>query len=92
MYKNGTYANTITYSRGVFNVSLIVSGGKITNVQFTDTSGSGTSQQINAGAFPILKTETISSQSASVNTVSGATLTSNAYRAWLTTTLASAKV
>jgi uncharacterized protein with FMN-binding domain len=57
-----------------------VSSGKITNVSVpTYPSGNGRDQEINAYALPILRQKTLSAQSAHINTVSGATVTSDGY-------------
>jgi len=47
-------------------------------------------ESINAQAIPILKSETLQAQSASINGVSGATITSNAYVQSLQAALAKA--
>jgi uncharacterized protein with FMN-binding domain len=57
-----------------------VSGGRITAASFTCGSSSGESRSICQGRSPRLVQETLSAQSASVATVSGATYTSQAYK------------
>jgi uncharacterized protein with FMN-binding domain len=42
-------------------------------------NGNGRDQQINAYALPILRQETLTAQNAHINTVSGATITSDGY-------------
>jgi uncharacterized protein with FMN-binding domain len=65
---------------GVVQVKLTVSGTKITNVSFAQlTAYDGRSQEINSQAAPILLQETLSAQSAQINTVSGASYTSDGY-------------
>jgi uncharacterized protein with FMN-binding domain len=82
----GTSARTITGSAvttryGTVQVQVVVSGTAIQSVTFAQlTSRDGRSAQINSEAGPILLRETISAQSAQVDTVSGATYTSDGYR------------
>jgi uncharacterized protein with FMN-binding domain len=54
--------------------------GKITDVAVIQyPNGNGRDQEINATALPILVQETISAQSAQIDMVSGATITSGGY-------------
>jgi uncharacterized protein with FMN-binding domain len=65
---------------GVVQVKLTVSGTKITNVSFTQlTAYDGRSQEINSQAAPILLQETLTAQSAQIDTVSGASYTTDGY-------------
>jgi uncharacterized protein with FMN-binding domain len=65
---------------GVVQVRITVSGKKITNVGFVQlTAFDPTSQQINSAAAPILLQETLKAQSANINSVSGASYTSQGY-------------
>jgi uncharacterized protein with FMN-binding domain len=65
---------------GVVQVKITVSAKKITNVSFVQlTAFDGRSQQINAGAAPVLLQETLKAQSAHVDSVSGASYTSQGY-------------
>jgi len=65
---------------GIVQVKLTVSGTKITNVSFAQlTAYDGRSQEINSQAAPILLQETLSAQSARIDTVSGASYTSDGY-------------
>ena len=92
MYKDGSYVGSASYAyTGTIQVTAIIRSGKIAEVRVADASQSGTSQQINSGALPTLKSETIQAQSANVNAVSGATYTTAAYIESLTTALAKAK-
>ncbi len=79
--KSGTYTGTAVQTRyGIVQVKVVVSGSKITNVSFAQlTAFDGRSQQINASAAPVLLQETLSAQSAKIDTVSGATYTSDGY-------------
>lgn len=80
-YKNGSYVgNSADAYYGLIQVKVIISGGKLTDVQFLNhPSDNPTSQYINSQAMPMLKQEAISAQSANVNGVSGATDTSMAF-------------
>jgi uncharacterized protein with FMN-binding domain len=61
-------------------VVITVSGGKITAVNVpTYPTANRRDQQINAYALPILQRETMAAQSADIDTVSGATVTSQGY-------------
>jgi uncharacterized protein with FMN-binding domain len=72
-------------------VQATVQNGKIADVQFLQyPSDRRTSQQINAFAMPYLQQEAIQAQSANVNIISGATLTSEGFAMSLQSALASA--
>jgi uncharacterized protein with FMN-binding domain len=65
---------------GPVEVQLTVSNRKITRVSVLQyPNGNGRDQEINSQALPILTQETVSSQSANIDMVSGATVTSNGY-------------
>jgi uncharacterized protein with FMN-binding domain len=65
---------------GTVQVQVTVSGKQITNVQFLQlTADDPRSQEINSAAGPILLQETLSAQSSQIDTVSGATYTSEGY-------------
>jgi uncharacterized protein with FMN-binding domain len=65
---------------GPVQVQLIVAGDSITNVSVLQyPSGNGRDQEINDYALPILTQETIDAQSATIDMVSGATVTSGGY-------------
>ncbi len=65
---------------GPVQVQLAVAGGKITDVSVVQyPHGNGRDQEINSQALPILIQETESAQSAQIDMVSGATVTSNGY-------------
>lgn len=66
---------------GVVQVKVTIRGSKITNVGFVRlTAFDPQSQQINSYAAPRLLQETLATQSANIDTVSGATYTSAGYR------------
>jgi uncharacterized protein with FMN-binding domain len=65
---------------GPVQVSITVTDGKITAVDVPQyPTGNGKDRQINATALPILTKETLSAQSANIDMVSGATVTSEGY-------------
>jgi uncharacterized protein with FMN-binding domain len=71
----------ITTRYGVIQVKITVRDNKITDVSFAQlTAFDGRSQQINSDAAPQLLHETLSAQSAKVDTISGASYTSDGYR------------
>jgi uncharacterized protein with FMN-binding domain len=80
-FKDGTYAGqTEDTAYGPVQISLVISGGKITNVNFLRMpSDRAYSQQVTAYVEPLLKQSTLSKQSAHIDFVSGATSTSEAY-------------
>jgi uncharacterized protein with FMN-binding domain len=65
---------------GPVQVQVTVANGTITDVNVVDyPSGNGRDQQINSRALPILVKETLDAQSANIDMVSGATVTSEGY-------------
>ena len=65
---------------GPVQVEITVAGGTVTDVSVIDyPSGNGKDQQINARALPVLVQETLDAQSADIDMVSGATVTSEGY-------------
>lgn len=79
---NGTATGSVAQTRwGPVQVRITVSGGKVTNVTAVQVPDNNRrDQEINDYAVPILKQETIDAQSAQIDTVSGATVTSDGYR------------
>jgi uncharacterized protein with FMN-binding domain len=78
---NGSVART---RWGPVQVQVSISGGRITDVRaLTYPSGNGHDTAINAYALPELRQEALDAQSARIDTVSGATVTSDGYRASL---------
>lgn len=77
----GTYAGSVVQTRfGSVQVQITVQAGKITDVtalQLTDAERK--SVQISNRAAPLLRAEVLKAQSADVQTISGATVTSDAY-------------
>lgn len=76
-----TYDGAVTGTRwGDVQVQITVVAGKITAAITLETpSGNGRDQEINSYAVPILNQEVITAQSASIDTISGATVTSDGY-------------
>ena len=65
---------------GPVQVELTVSGGKVTDVSVLQyPSGNGRDVEINNYALPVLIQETLDQQSAGIDMVSGATVTSVGY-------------
>ncbi|HEY3478263.1 MAG TPA: FMN-binding protein [Amycolatopsis sp.] len=66
---------------GPVQVRITVSGGKITDAQAVEyPQESGRDVRINSAAVPVLNQETLQAQSAQIDTVSGATYTSEGYQ------------
>jgi uncharacterized protein with FMN-binding domain len=64
---------------GPVQAFLTVANGKITDVRITAPQDNPTSQFVNSQAVPLLRSETLQAQSANINGISGATVTSQAY-------------
>ena len=93
IYNDGQYTgNSADAYYGNVQVAAIIQDGKITDIKFLDyPSDRGHSIQINNYATPILRSEAIQAQSAQVDTVSGATDTSNAFVESLSSALSQAR-
>jgi uncharacterized protein with FMN-binding domain len=76
-----TYTGSVAQTRwGPVQVGITVSGGRITDVAVPlYPDGNHRDQEINAYALPILRQETVAAQSATIDAVSGATVTSDGY-------------
>jgi uncharacterized protein with FMN-binding domain len=75
---NGSVAQT---RWGPVQVQVSISGGRVTDVQaLTYPSGNGHDTAINGYALPQLRQEVLAAQSAQIDAVSGATVTSDGYR------------
>lgn len=92
-YKDGNYTgSTEDAFYGYVQVRVSIQNGKLTDVKFLQyPNDRSTSVYINSQAMPLLKQEAIAAQSASVDTVSGATDTSQAFVQSLTNALNAAK-
>lgn len=90
--KSGTFAgSTITHQYGTLRVTITVSGGRITAIAESYTTHLTVSERINKDALPKLRQEALAAQSARIDTVSGATYTSGAYRSSLQAAIDRAK-
>ncbi|MDQ0814417.1 uncharacterized protein with FMN-binding domain [Streptomyces sp. B3I7] len=92
----GTGARTVTGGEmqtrwGPVQVEVTVAGGKVTEVTAVEyPTENPRDQQINSYALPRLRTEALAAQSADIDTVSGATYTSDGYKQSLQSALDSA--
>lgn len=64
---------------GPIQVEVTVSGGKVTDVVAVQLPSGGHSGRISNNVAPVLRQEALQAQSANIDTVSGATYTSEAY-------------
>jgi uncharacterized protein with FMN-binding domain len=80
-YKDGAFTGSVADAfYGNVQIQVVVSGGKISQVNFLQyPNDQRTSQFINSQAMPLLQQEAISAQSAKVSGVSGASATSGAF-------------
>jgi len=78
---NGTYTGDAVETRwGTVQVEITVADGTITSADAVAyPTGNPRDQQINAYAVPVLNAEVVAAQSASIDAVSGATVTSDGY-------------
>jgi len=92
-YLNGDYVGPqVDAFYGLVQVKATIQDGQIVGVDFLQfPSDRRTSQRINRIAMPYLQTEALRAQSANVNIISGATLTSEAFMMSLDAALSSAK-
>jgi uncharacterized protein with FMN-binding domain len=92
-FKDGAYTgNSVNVFFGNVQVSAVISGGKLSAVHFLQYPNThSVSVFINQQAMPYLKSEAIQAQSANVNIISGATLTSEGFQASLASALNQAK-
>ena len=89
-YRDGSYRGPAANAYyGFVQVQAVIKGGALVSVKVLQyPSDRNTSRYINAHALPVLQREAIRAQSARVNAVSGATLTSGAYIKSLSAALA----
>jgi uncharacterized protein with FMN-binding domain len=92
-YRDGVYDGGVADAYyGYVQVEVTIQNDQITDVAFLDyPHDRRTSAQINSIAMPYLKQEAIQAQSARVNIISGATLTSEAFAQSLQSALSQAK-
>jgi uncharacterized protein with FMN-binding domain len=88
-YKNGTYTGPeVDAFYGLVQVKVVVQNGKISDVQVPEyPTDRRTSQRINQQAVPWLQQEAMQAQSANVDIITGATLTSQAFAQSMQTAL-----
>lgn len=80
-YKDGTYTGSVVSTRrGDFQVSVNVSGGKITNITMLTQPTEGRSQEINETTIPTYVEEAINTQSSNIKLVSGASETYTGFK------------
>ena len=79
-YTGQLTGSTIGTPFGNVQVQVTLQGGMITDVQTLQLPSGGHSGQISRYAAPQLRSEVLQAQSAQVDSVSGATYTSQAYR------------
>lgn len=93
-YQDGTYTGPVVDAfYGLVQVQAIVQNGRLSDVQFLKyPNDRRTSQRINSIAMPYLTQEAIQAQSAYINIISGATLTSEAFAMSLNNALNQAAV
>ncbi|MFF4507250.1 FMN-binding protein [Streptomyces sp. NPDC001401] len=78
---NGTVDGNVAQTQyGNVQVRLTVANGKITKAEAIQAPKGGTSDQKTALSVPKLTQETVAAQSAKIDSVSGATYTSNGYK------------
>ena len=93
LYKDGTYTGEqVDAFYGLVQVKVVIRSGKIADVQVVQyPNDRRTSVQINSIAVPYLRSEAIQAQSANVDIVSGATLTSEGFAMSLQSALTGAQ-
>lgn len=89
-----TYAGSVAQTRwGPVQVSITVSGGKVTDVTVpVYPTDNHRDQEINGYALPVLRQEALAAQSADIDAVSGATVTSDGYKESLQAALDAAHI
>ncbi len=78
---SGTFDGAVAQTRwGPVQVRIVVQAGKITSAQtLQEPNGNRNDQIINSYALPVLNNEVVQRQSAKIDLVSGATVTSSGY-------------
>ncbi len=92
-YKDGIFTGpTENTAYGSVQIAVVIGGGKITDVNFLQMPNDlGHTKEVTAVSKPILKQETLSTQNANIDFVSGATDTSFGYQKSLQKALDQAK-
>lgn len=93
LYKNGTYTGPEEDAQyGLVQVQAVIQNGKVTSVQALEyPTDRRTSAYINSIAVPDLQQESMQAQSANIDLITGATLTSMAFAASLQAALSQAQ-
>jgi len=80
--RNGTFKGAVAETDyGNVQVSIVIAGGKISDVKVLAAPNDTTrSEQLSAQALPRLRQEALTAQSAKIDSVSGASSTSDGYR------------
>ena len=91
-FKDGTFTGSDYSSRdGDVQIAVVISKGKIMDIQFiTMPSNFSTSSYITSQVTPLLKQEAISAQSANIDNISGASITSALFQQSLASALSQA--
>ncbi len=90
--KDGSYTGqAVNINFGTVQVQAVVAGGKLTSINFLQMPSGGNSSVVTASAQPQLLQEAVQAQSAQVDTVSGATQTSEAFEQSLSAALTQAQ-
>jgi uncharacterized protein with FMN-binding domain len=81
-FKDGTFTGDSEDTfYGTVQIAVVVSGGKITDINFLQMPNDrGHTQEVTAFSAPLLKQETLQIQSSHIDFVSGATSTSEGYQ------------
>jgi uncharacterized protein with FMN-binding domain len=81
-YKDGTYTgDSEDTPYGTVQIAVVVSGGKVSDINFLQMPNDQEhSQEITNYSEPLLKQQAIQKQSANIDFVSGATVTSDGYQ------------
>jgi uncharacterized protein with FMN-binding domain len=91
-YKDGSYTGTAASNvYGTVQVQAVIAGGKLTSINFLQMPSGGNSSVVTAMAQPALLQEAVKAQSAQVDTVSGATQTSEGFEQSLSSALTQAQ-
>jgi len=78
---SGTFTGNVSQTQyGDVQVRITVAGGKVTKAEAVKAPSGGTSTQKTEQSVPKLNSEVLTKQSADIDTVSGATFTSEGYK------------
>ena len=91
-YRDGTYTGSAANaSYGTVQVAAVITSGKLSDIKFLNyPSDRQHSMQLSSYVLPVLRQEAIAIQSEKVNTVSGASYTSAAFKESLSSALSQA--